>query len=187
MQPGHYGAAGTGVAIAKVRIGTAWNVHGKTDRGSFANEVRKAFGIELPIKPNTVARSEKVDVLWLGPASWLIVSAGHLDGYAAKRDAVTGVRGALFDVTCARSAWRVSGARARDVLAKACPLDLHPRAFPSGSCAQSLFGHVNALFSRSDDGFTLLAARSFANDVWRLLCESAAQYGCDVLPDVPFR
>ena len=60
---------------------------------------------------------------------------------------------------------------------------------PPATCAQSLFGHVNALFDKHDDAptFTVMVARSFARDTWHALCESAAQYGYDVLPPAPFR
>ena len=97
--------------------------------------------------------------------------------------------GALFDVSASRVAWTMSGPRAADVLAKGCPLDFHPRAFAAGSCAQSVFGHVNALIDRRDDDptFTMMVARSFARDVWHSLVGAAAQYGVDVGPPRPFR
>ena len=76
----------------------------------------------------------------------------------------------------------MTGPRATTVLAKGCPLDFHPRAFPANTCAQSLFGHVNALFIKRDDAptFTVLVARSFARDVFHALIESAGQHGVDV-------
>jgi sarcosine oxidase subunit gamma len=79
--------------------------------------------------------------------------------------------GALFDLTASRVAYRLGGSRATDVLATGCPLDLHPRAFRVGDCAQSLFGRVNALLYKSDDAptFLIMVARSFARDVWQTL------------------
>ncbi len=73
------------------------------------------------------------------------------------------------------------------MLAKQCPLDFHARAFADGTCAQSVLGHVNALFYRRDlSSFTVMVARSYARGVWRTLCQSAAQYGYDVVPPHPF-
>jgi sarcosine oxidase subunit gamma len=102
----------------------------------------------------------------------------------ARRDALGAVGGALFDVSVSRVAWTVAGQHAATVLAKHCPLDFHPRAFAEGTCAQSVFGRVNALFYRRAVApvFTLLVARSLARDGWRMLCRSAAPYGYDVLP-----
>jgi sarcosine oxidase subunit gamma len=113
--------------------------------------------------------------------------ASALTAFAAQKDAVNAAGGALFDVTASSLAWTVGGPRAAIVLAKQCPLDFHPRAFAEGTCAQSVLGHVNALFYRRDlSSFTVLVARSYARGVWRTLCQSAAQYGYDVLPSQPF-
>ena len=81
----------------------------------------------------------------------------------------------------------MTGPRATTVLAKGCPLDFHPRAFPADTCAQSLFGHVNALFIKHDDAptFTMLVARSYARDVFHALAEAAAQYDVDIAPAGP--
>jgi sarcosine oxidase subunit gamma len=104
------------------------------------------------------------------------------------RDAVNAAGGALFDVSASRVAYRVSGTHAEVVLAKSCPLDFDRAMFPAGACGQSLFGRMNALVYRPNDGstFLLLVARSIARDAWRLLCRSSAQYGYDIAAPRPF-
>ena len=183
---GHYGAPTTGVTLTETNFAGAWNVQGNAHAPDFADEVRRLFDVALPIAPNTTTQTEKLTALWLGPASWLLVWAGNavLENFDAHRDALNAVGGALFDVTASRVAWTVAGAHAATVLAKSCPLDFHPRAFPEGACAQSLFGHVNALVYRRAvaPAFTLMVARSLARDAWLTLCRSAAPYGYDVLP-----
>ena len=187
MQSGHYGAVGTGVMFAEATIASAWNVHGKAEHMPFAYQVQAQFGIALPAA-NATARSDRVTALWLGPTSWLLVGGqSPLSDFEARRDALNATGGALFDVSDARIAWTISGSHAATVLAKGCPLDFHLRTFQTGTCAQSLLGHVNGLFVRhADDRFTLLVARSFARDVWRALCESAAQYGYEVAPPAAY-
>ena len=82
---------------------------------------------------------------------------------------------AITDVTDGRVAFRVAGPSARDVLAKGCPLDLHPRAFPPGRCAQSLLAKASVLIHLVDDGpergpsFDVYVARSFADYLWTWL------------------
>jgi sarcosine oxidase subunit gamma len=191
-RPGHYGAAGSGVALAEAAITSAWNVQGDPARPVFVEAARRLFDVALPLAPDTTARTDKVTALWLGPASWLLVAraAAPLIDYTAKREALNAAAGgALFDVSASRVAWTISGPCAADVLAKGCPLDFHPRAFAAGACAQSVYGHVNALIDKRDDDptFTVMVARSFARDVWRALCEASAQYGYGVLPPAPFR
>ena len=132
--------------------------------------------------PNTTARSDALTAFWLGPRSWLLVaeSAGSpLADFVEKRDALNAAGGALFDLSASRVAYRLAGTCATDVLATGCPLDLHPRAFRAGDCAQSVFGRVNALLYKSDDAptFIIMVARSFARDVRQLLDLSAAQFG----------
>jgi sarcosine oxidase subunit gamma len=189
-RPGHYGAAGSGVTLAEATIASAWNVQGDSARPAFTEEARRLFDVALPLAPNATARTDKVTALWLGPESWLLAtSAAQVPvDYAAKRDALNAAGGALFDVSASRAAWTISGPRAIDVLAKGCPLDFHPRAFATGTCAQSVFGHINVLIDKRDDEptFTLMVARSFARDVWQALCEAAAQYGYGVLPPRAF-
>jgi sarcosine oxidase subunit gamma len=183
---GHYGAPTTGVTLTETGFAAAWNVRGDARAPEFADEVRRLFEVTLPLAPNTTARTPTLTALWLGPASWLLVVAGKTapENFDARRDALNALGGALFDVTASRVAWTVAGTHAATVLAKSCPLDFHPRAFPEGACAQSLFGQVNALVYRraASPAFTLMVARSLARDAWLTLCRSAAPCGYDVLP-----
>src|SRR5688500_11223351 len=124
-------------------IATAWNVQAEASRGRFGDAVRDAFGVALPSRPNTTARDDAVTAYWLGPRSWLLVaesSTSRLDGFPDKRDALNATGGALFDVSASRVALRVAGPQASTVLSASCPLDLHPRVFGVGACAQSMLG-----------------------------------------------
>jgi len=187
---GHYGVSATGLNIAEMTIATAWNVQGDATRSDFVEEARRLFGVVLPTKPNTTARSDSLTVLWLGPASWLLVAgaASILTDLVASRDAMNQMGGALFDVSASRIAWALSGPHATDVLAKGCPLDFHSRAFGVGACAQSVYGHINVLVEKRNETptFTLMVARSFARDVGRTLGVVARQYGFDVLASRPY-
>ena len=187
---GHYGLAGTGVALAEATIATAWNLQGNPARSPFVEEANRLLGVGLPVAPNTTARRDGLTALWLGPASWLLVSgaAFPFGGYAATRDTLNAAGGALFDFSASPVAWTLSGPRAADVLAKGCPLDFHPRGFAAGACAQSLYFHVDVLIEKRDDAptFAVVIARSFAHDAWQALCEASAQYGYEVCAPAPF-
>jgi sarcosine oxidase subunit gamma len=184
--PGQYGTAPSGVTLAEATIAAAWNVQGDTARPPFAEAARRLFGVALPMAPNASAKAGALTALWLGPTSWLLVAGEGCApaDFAAKRDALNAAGGALFDLTASRVAWTLSGPQAATVLAKHCPLDFHPRAFPEGACAQSVLGQVDATFYKRDaaPSFTVMVARSLARDAWWTLCASAAQYGYDVLP-----
>jgi len=154
------------LTLHEATIAHAWNVQGDASRMTLA----------LP-GPNAVTRADGTAILWLGPRSWLVI--------AERVDATGGV---AFDVSASRVAWTLRGEEASIVVNKHCPLDLRLSAFAPGTCAQSVFGQVNALLYRhvASDGFTLMVARSFARDVQHQLEASAAQYGCTILPPRPF-
>ena len=167
--------------VVEVPIGHAWNVQGDPSRGEFTDEVSRQLRVALPLVPNTTTRGDRLTAFWLGPRSWLVVAeipGPSLTDFIEKRNALNAAGGALFDVSASRVAYRVVGPHAPAILASGCPLDLHARAFRTGSCAQSVFGHVNALLYKSDDAptFLVMVARSFARDVGKALAEVAAQY-----------
>jgi sarcosine oxidase subunit gamma len=113
--------------------------------------VEAALGGPLPA-PNRVARSPVGDVLWLGPDEWLVVA--ELAQEAAVRSvlgaAVGADRGAITVTSAARTPFVLAGAAARDVLATCCALDLDPRVFPPGHCAQTLLAKAPALLQTID-------------------------------------
>jgi sarcosine oxidase, subunit gamma len=186
---GHYGVPASAVTLAEISIAVAWNVQGDPAHAPLLAAARRCFGVELPLVPNTTTRGEPWTALWLGPTSWLLVAHAassevpQLAAFTEGRDSLNAVGGALFDLSASRIAFEIGGKHAASVLAKACPLDFHISAFPAGHCAQSLLGHVNALIFRPEatPAFTVMAARSFASDVWRSLRLSSAQYGYDVV------
>jgi sarcosine oxidase subunit gamma len=177
-----------GIRLAEAMIECAWNVQGDAGSAGFAAVVQRRFQVALPTAPNSVARIGAVTALWLGPASWLLLArrTSPFVDFEATHDALGEVGGAVFDVSASRVAWTIGGADVRRVLAKSCPLDFHRRAFPPHTCAQSLFGHVNALFVNDGETFLLLVARSFARGVWHALRTSAAQYGYEVGVPAPY-
>ena len=154
------------LTIHEATIDRAWNVQGDASR----------MTLSLP-GPNAVTRTNGTPILWLGPRSWLVI--------AERVDAGGGV---AFDVSASRVAWTLRGEHAGVVINKHCPLDLRSSAFAPGTCAQSVFGQVNALLYRhlAGDAFTLMVARSFSLDVQHQLEGSAAQYGCTMLAPKPF-
>lgn len=198
--PGRYGAGSADLVLAKTTIAAAWNVQGNATQPLFVAEAQRLFAIVLPTAPNTTTKGDAVTAFWLGPRSWLLVAGGPspalgglgepssalggLSDFTAKRDSLNAIGAALFDLSASRVAYTLSGKEAVNVLTSGCPLDLHPRVFPGGACAQSVFGHVSALVYKPDESpsFTLMVARSFARDIWQALCVAAAQYGYDVAP-----
>lgn len=150
-------------------------------KGAAADAVGLALGVSLPVEPNTVVRSGELTVLWLGPDEWLVV--GPPD---TQRDVEQRIRAAagdehvaVTDVSAQRTTLLVSGARARDLLAHGCALDLHPRAFGSGRCAQTMLARAQVVLVARDEpgaGFWVLVRSSFAGYLTDWLLDAAAEY-----------
>jgi sarcosine oxidase, subunit gamma len=141
-----------------VRLGERTGL-GKVDlRGdpqdrAFMAAAGRVLDLLLPSEPCTAAARDQIDALWLGPDEWLVTcpasEVARLHG--ALREALAEVHAAVTDLTDGRVAFRLAGPSARDVLAKGCPLDLHPRAFPPGRCAQSLLAKASVLIHLVED------------------------------------
>lgn len=167
--------ASTNDLIFEATVAHAWNVQGDPAYQHFPRAVRAT----LPMVPNTVERAGGTTVFWLGPRSWLVLD--RVDAAA-----VHTAGGGAFDVSASRKAFSLAGAHAADVLAAHCPLDLD--RFAPGTCAQSLFGQINALYYRHANAhaFTTFVARSFAHDVWHHLLHTARRYGYAAAAPRPF-
>ena len=130
-----------------------------------AGPVGEALGIRLPTDPNTFTVAQWARwALWLGPDEWLLVAppaAGFFD--EAKVRAALGDRpGSVVDVSAQRLDVIVHGPGARDLLAHACALDLHPTQFPVGKCAQTLVAQVQViLWHPAEDSYHLLTRLSY--------------------------
>ncbi|MFB6847304.1 sarcosine oxidase subunit gamma family protein [Streptomyces sp. NPDC056373] len=64
---------------------------------------------------------------------------------AAVREALGRDPGSVVDVSANRTTLELSGPSARQVLEKACPLDLHPRFFGPGRAVSTTVGPVAVL------------------------------------------
>jgi sarcosine oxidase subunit gamma len=141
------------------------------------------FGIAPPTMPNTVARDGMRCILWLGPDEWLIVTPpGEEAALAARLDEALGGRhAAVTDVTDSRTVIALGGSRARDVLAKGCGLDLHPRVFHAGQCAQSTLARASIILHQTTDGpaYDIYVDRSFARYLWAWLIDASLEYGVE--------
>ena len=160
------------------------NLRGDAQDDVFRSNVGEAIGAALPTDRNTVVRSGDILVLWLGPDEWLIL--GPVDAETALADrirsAVAGRHAAVVDVTDNSTMLQVTGPNAADVIAKACPIDLHARVFEENAVAQTYLAHVDVTIWRTAecDGFCLLLRRSFADHLWRWLIDAGTEFGLGI-------
>ncbi|MER6252979.1 sarcosine oxidase subunit gamma family protein [Streptomyces sp. NPDC001584] len=150
-------------------------------KGAAADAVGLALGLHLPLEPNTVVRVGELTAVWLGPDEWLVVGPA-----GSQRDLESRIRAAsddepvaVTDVSAQRTTLLVTGPRARDLLAHGCPLDLHPRVFGAGCCAQTTLARTQIVLVARDEpkaGFWVLVRSSFAGYLTDWLLDAAAEH-----------
>jgi sarcosine oxidase subunit gamma len=98
----------------------------------------------LPMTPNTVWEGGSRAALWLGPDEWLVLGppGTHAELVSALRTALDGLHHSAVDVSANRVGLALSGPGRYDLLAAGCGLDLDPRAWRPGMCAQTLLARV---------------------------------------------
>ena len=185
--PGRYGR-GEGepslVITELTGLGLATVACRKGQAAALSAAVRNAYGVDLPAS-SRVAQGAAVRFIGYGPGQWLAVSEA-LANEALASELAAKLQGlaSVSDQSGGRTVLRVSGNRARDVLAKGLPLDLDPRAFPLGSAATSAISHIGVQLWQADDmrSYDLAVFRSLSESFWRWLTASAAEFGYEVTP-----
>jgi sarcosine oxidase, subunit gamma len=148
-----------------------------------------ALGFPLPVEANAATNKGATTALWLGPDEWLVLTP---DAKAdtlqlALKKALQDHHAAVFDVSDSRVVLSLGGENARDVLKKGCGLDLHPRSFGPGQCAQSTLAlahvliHQTAINKKTGAAtYHVIVHRSFAEYMWAWLEDAAGEYGVQV-------
>jgi len=139
------------------------------------------LGFALPVTANTVTGSGDVSALWLGPDEWLVVGpqGTEADLEATLRRAFAHFDtspASIVDVSANRTTIELAGPRARELLEAGCPIDLHPRAFGPGRCAQTVLAGANVIVwqTTAEPRYRLLVRPSFTAYVAAWLLDAAA-------------
>jgi sarcosine oxidase, subunit gamma len=127
-------------------------------------------GVPLPLQPNRVASMRELRTLWLGPDEWLVTApeglAPDLPGRLAR--ALAGRHATI----------EVAGPHARALLEKGSGLDLHPRAFAPGQCAQTVFAKLPVIIDQvsAAPAYRLLVRRSASRWLAEWLIDAAEEF-----------
>ena len=152
------------------------NVRGEPSDAAFVEAVAAVAGLRLPAEPNTVARGERYDALWLGPDEWLLRSvepapAGGLHARLSSAwPAPTRRRWTWAAARCWKSAARRRARRwpvaARWTCTRACSRP--------GNARRAIFKTAIVLAPTGDERMDLVVRRSFADYFCRILLDAAA-------------
>jgi heterotetrameric sarcosine oxidase gamma subunit len=183
--PGRYGKSdgAPGVTIAeRTNIGLATAACRKGQDEGLKASVREAYGVDLPLA-SKIARGTNVSFIGTGPGQWLAMSES-LENQAVADDLIAKLKGlvSIVDQSDGRAVIRLSGPRARDVLAKGLAIDLDPRVFPEDGAVTSTISHMGVqLWQETPESYDIALFRSVAESFWRWLTASAAEFGYEVV------
>jgi sarcosine oxidase, subunit gamma len=176
--------AAAGVILGESAHRTIINIRGNAGDLAFAASVRAASGVALPTQANTVTVGGDLKILWLGPDEWWVVGpeGRSVDLLAGLRQAFQGQHTAVTDVSESRTVITLTGPKARDLLARGVSLDLHPRVFAAGHCAQTSLSRANVLLHQTDDrpSYDIYVLKSFADYLWQWMGLVAEDFGLAV-------
>jgi sarcosine oxidase subunit gamma len=143
------------------------NLRGKSNNTGFLAASLKVLGCEPPVEANTLVESGDNRIYWLGPDEWLVVTpTGQQAALQAELlAALDGAFSAVVDNSSGLTLLEITGDNAAALLATDCPLDLHPRVFKPGQCAQTRLAKAGMIVAplRDGRGFEVIIRRSFAD------------------------
>lgn len=171
---------GSRVRLEHLGFESLVNLRGDASEERFRTAVQETTGVELPLEPNTFRQADGRSILWLGPDEWLVAGPDGEAGAIASR-----LREMLaddpwlsvVDLSHNFTGFALRGPAAGDVLAKGCPLDLHPSVFTAGRSAQSVVAHARVLLAGTPDGFDIRVRNSFAAYLAAWLTDAMREFG----------
>lgn len=137
------------------------------------------IGLIIPRAPNRFSTAGSHTVLWTGPDDWLVIAGDDSPALLPLLEqAFAGHHAAIVDTSGNRVRFSLSGECARDMLARACALDLDPPHFEAGHCAGTMVARAQAyvLQRTNTPEYEIVVRRSFST----YLRDWFGAAGCDI-------
>jgi sarcosine oxidase subunit gamma len=184
---GRYGAdvaEGPGVRLAlRHPLSILTVIARKGQAKALSGAMMAAWGIDAPAPGRSAVGRGGIAVHWCGADQYYVVAEGMEEG--ALLEEVAGRFAGLASVSDqshGRVVLVLTGPKARHVLAKGTPVDLHPRVFGPGQCAATQMAHVGVhLAQTGPESYELSLFRGFAENFWEWLTEMALEFGYEVV------
>ena len=126
---------------------------------------RRPEALGLPTEPNrwVTHRDPEREALWFGPDEWLVVGAP--DGSTGELARALVRADAIVDVSANRAVIELADDDAHErrwLLEQGCSIDLHPRSWRAGMCAQTLLTHVPVILQERGEATRVFVRPSYA-------------------------
>ena len=157
------------------------NLRASPENYNFFQSLKNITGLEPPPIANNFTTSGEFKLFWLGPSEWLLTAP---DSQSTKLIAdltaeTLGQHVSIVNVSDNRTCLILSGPKSWTVLNKTCELDLHPRTWRTGHCAQTLVARVQVLLAITNDSnleFRLFVRNSFAEHLAGFLLDAMLEF-----------
>jgi heterotetrameric sarcosine oxidase gamma subunit len=141
-------------------------------------------GLALPALGRVAVASDRL-ALCVRPARWMLLAPpAHPGATAALWQAACARSGAAVDQSSGLAAMHLAGPQVREVLSRACRLDLDPQVFPAGSAAATVMAQVAVILAALPSGLLLLTPTSTARHLREWLVSTAKPFGLTPRADV---
>lgn len=144
--------------------------------------IEAAYKCQLPGVGRSTGR-KAVSFHWCGADQYYAIAEGKGEGelYRELKALLVGLA-SCSDQSHGRVILRIAGPKARALLAKGTPIDLHPSALGAGRSAVTQMAHVGVhLIQTAEDAFELSVFRGFSENFWEWLTEQAEEFGYQVV------
>jgi heterotetrameric sarcosine oxidase gamma subunit len=152
-------------------------------RASTRGEVARSLGVPF----GRAARNEHGTlVVGSGPGEWLLLASPGSAAEVARRAEEIPDKGlvSVFDATHGRALMRITGARAADLLAKVCGVDLSEEVTPDGAAFRSSVANLETDVVRdAQDGvrsYLLHCERSSGQYLFNVLLDAGGEFGIEI-------
>ncbi len=168
-------ASDGGVSIRELPFVAQFDLRADPKDIEIMRRLSTGIGFAFPLVPNTVVSIEDRRALWLGPDEWLVVGPASQQRALESRlrDGLAGAYDSIVDVSAHRALLEIHGEHAPELLTHGIAIDLDPRSFPAGSCAQTLLAKAQVIIERRESSFVLYVRTSFARYVADRLLDAA--------------
>jgi sarcosine oxidase, subunit gamma len=150
----------------------SWNSQSAAPAGE------SALGVSWPGVVGMIARG-RADILCIGPADWLVVTS-ECDAKSLLQLLGEAFEGPAFratDLSQALCGIEIKGPAVRDLLAKGCSLDLHPRLFAPGHAVRTRFAGMPIIVHCTDTlAFELIVTRSYVDYLLSWLADAELEF-----------
>ena len=135
-------------------------------------KISQKLNLEMYPQPCRALQSKEVAMLRVEPLKWWILGENPQD--------FTEDQACILDISHSRTHLKISGENTTVFLNRFLPIDLREASFPINSVITTSFHHVSVTLWRSKNYYEIFIPRAFAQSLWEILLESAAQFGYEV-------